>query len=887
MKVRNLRSVAKLAVSVALLVACFFPTSDAQQTNSVVPTLVNFSGTLADANSKPLAGTLGVTFYLYKDQQGGSPLWMETQNVTADKNGHYAVALGSSTSQGLPTGLFASGEARWLAVQAQGQAELPRVLLLSVPYALKAGDAQTVGGFAASAFVLAAPPNSNSGATSSSGSGSNSISPPISGTGTTNYLPIWTNSTTLGSSVLFQSGTGATAKVGIGTTKPASALDVKGGATIRGLFSLPATGTATSAAGFKSQPIDLAASVFNSGTSTAVTQTFQWQAEPVGNNTSKASGSLNLLFGQGTGKPSETGLNIASNGQITFAKGQTFPGTGNGTITGVTAGTDLTGGGNSGNVTVSLDTTKVPQLNAANTFTGKQTINGNVSDSGNISATGSITGQTGVFSANNSTQVLRVTQSGTGSAVAASTTGSNPAPAVLGNVTTSATGVGVQGQTGGSEGIGVLGLASTTGSGTGAVGVIGASFAPNGAGVFGQSGDTAGAGIGVVGYSPSPTGFGLYAYETGSAGVGGYARWQNASTRGAGTSQIGFWGDSSSGVGVFGSSDTLFGVFGESGSATGVVGESLSGYGISGESNSGTGVNGTVVDGIGTSGLSINTGIGMNGVFAFPSTSGSGFTGVGEWGDTGVSGSFAVVGTADDGNALFGKNNTVNHETLYMENDSGFNGGTPIAARFAGPGASTYCYIPRDSADNGTGDLICTGTKSAAVPVQGNRMVRLYAVEAADNWFEDAASGQLVNGSATIAFDQIFAQTINGDVDYHVFITPNGECEGLYVTNKSGRGFEVHELHSGHSNVAFDYRIMARRKGFETVRMQDVTEDFASMKRESDLLATRMEARKQYEKAHPKKEVPALPKRIPSTHPSTRPQPTLPMGVNRLIGAVK
>ena len=667
----------------------------------------------------------------------------------------------------------------------------------------------------------------------------------------------------MGSSVLFQSGTGSKAKVGVGTTKPASTLDVNGTGTIRGLFSLPAAGTATSKAGFNSQPIDLAASVFNSGTSTAVTQTFQWQAEPVANNTSNATGSLNLLFGQGTGKPSETGLNIASNGQITFAKGQTFPGTGNGTITGVAAGTDLTGGGNSGNVTLNLDTTKVPQLNAANTFTGNQTINGNLSDSGNISATGSITGQTGVFSANNSTQVVNVTQSGSGFAISASSPG--------------ATGFTIQGQTTGAQGVGVAGLASNTNSGAGAVGVLGASFAPGGAGVFGHSDDTTGAGVGLVGYSPSPKGFGLYAYETGDSSVGAYGRWQNASSTAAGSIRIGVWGDSSSGSGVLGSSDT----------GNGVVGESLSGIGIVGESSDGPGVYATSYSAAGSVGISSNGTAGVNGIFVTSSTTGSGFSVAGAWGDTAASGGFGVLGTTDDGNSLFGVNDTVNHETLYVQNNSGFNGGTPVTARFAGPGASTYCYIPRDSADNGTGDLICTGTKSAAVPVEGNRMVRLYAVEAADNWFEDAGSGQLANGSATIAFDQVFAQTINGDVDYHVFITPNGECEGLYVTNKSAQGFEVHELHSGKSNIAFDYRLMARRKGFEKVRMQDVTEDFASMKRESDALAARVEARRQYEKTQPKKELPSLPKGVASANPSTRPKPALPMGLNRLIGSVK
>ena len=55
-------------------------------------------------------------------------------------------------------------------------------------------------------------------------------------------------------------------------------------------------------------------------------------------------------------------------------------------VTSVVAGTDLTGGGTGGAQTLSLDTTKVPQLSAANTFTGNQTINGN------LSATGIVTG---------------------------------------------------------------------------------------------------------------------------------------------------------------------------------------------------------------------------------------------------------------------------------------------------------------------------------------------------------------------------------------------------------------------------------------------------------------------------------------------------------------
>ena len=165
------------------------------------------------------------------------------------------------------------------------------------------------------------------------------------------------------------------------------------------------------------------ASSFNSGTLAAVNQTFQWQAEPAANNTASPSGTLNLLFASGVSAPAETGLKISNKGVFSFATGQTFPGTGTVTniasgtgLTGgpitntgtlsiatagvtnamlqhsavtVNAGTDLTGGGAvalGGTTTLNLDTTKVPQLNTANTFTGNQTVNGN------LSATGVVTG---------------------------------------------------------------------------------------------------------------------------------------------------------------------------------------------------------------------------------------------------------------------------------------------------------------------------------------------------------------------------------------------------------------------------------------------------------------------------------------------------------------
>jgi hypothetical protein len=168
---------AKAAVLIVLggllaSVATFARGENDTASTAAVPHLIRFGGMARDLNSKPISGTIGITFLLYKDQEGGVPLWIETQNVQADAKGNYTVQLGVTQPDGLPTNMFASGEARWLGVQLAGKPEEPRVLLLSVPYALKAADAETIGGLPASAFVRADPEGSAvSGAPGSASSG--------------------------------------------------------------------------------------------------------------------------------------------------------------------------------------------------------------------------------------------------------------------------------------------------------------------------------------------------------------------------------------------------------------------------------------------------------------------------------------------------------------------------------------------------------------------------------------------------------------------------------------------------------------------------------------------------------------------------------------------
>lgn len=173
--------------------------------SQVVPSMVKYSSVLSGNDGKPLSGIQGVTFLLYKEETGGAPLWMETQNVQAEKNGHYSVMLGSANGKGLPAEVFMSGEARWLGVQVSGQAEQARTLLVSVPYALKAGDAETLGGKPASAFMAV----SASGQQGQPQVDTNEIFCASSTACKTAFLPIFASNggnATITSSILSQSG---------------------------------------------------------------------------------------------------------------------------------------------------------------------------------------------------------------------------------------------------------------------------------------------------------------------------------------------------------------------------------------------------------------------------------------------------------------------------------------------------------------------------------------------------------------------------------------------------------------------------------------------------------------------------------------------------------
>jgi len=140
------------------------------------------------------------------------------------------VQFGATQPEGLPVAIFAEGQEHWLAVQfaGPGEVERPRTKLTSVPYALRAADAETLGGHPASAYVLA--PNASGSGTSPSASSNastaNASTPPpanLVNTGTTNALAKYVNTTDVGSSAV----TEVNGQVGIGTSTPFDLLHVR------------------------------------------------------------------------------------------------------------------------------------------------------------------------------------------------------------------------------------------------------------------------------------------------------------------------------------------------------------------------------------------------------------------------------------------------------------------------------------------------------------------------------------------------------------------------------------------------------------------------------------------------------------------------------------
>lgn len=95
--------------------------------------------------------TIVVSFYAHRDS--ADPLWTEEQTVKPNEAGKLAVLAGATTDDGIPPRLFTSDEARWIGIAVKGEPEQPRIMVVSVPYAVRARDAERIDGHPGSDYV--------------------------------------------------------------------------------------------------------------------------------------------------------------------------------------------------------------------------------------------------------------------------------------------------------------------------------------------------------------------------------------------------------------------------------------------------------------------------------------------------------------------------------------------------------------------------------------------------------------------------------------------------------------------------------------------------------------------------------------------------------------
>lgn len=406
--------------------------------------------------------------------------------------------------------------------------------------------------------------------------------------------------------------------------------------------------------------------------------------------------------------------------------------------------------------------------------------------------------------------------SGTGSGIYGENTGTGYG--VYGN--SASTGAGVFGDNSGtgfgvfgnsvSTGIGVLGV--NEGTGTGVDGEVynatpqtinsGASI-----GVFGYNNNTPtspGSAMGVWAQSLSTTGpsYGLYA--SGASATGFAVRGGNTNT---------------SGTGIFGVGNNATGSYLVTGSGGAFTGTQTGMYAYTTST--------TLASRAIEAQVTATTGVGSVGVFATNASTTAGAMG--------ILGQTAASSGTGTGAGVVGSNTAAPASASSNIGTVGVIGYTTSAAATAGAAfnlllsggyfetANGYAYVGAYTANTDYA-ILGSGTKSTIVNDISEKPVVMFCTEAPEVLFQDMGTAKLVNGKATVKLDPTFAKNIivNENHSLRVFVQLEGNCNGVYVANKTADGFEVVELNGGTSNVSFTWTIYGNRIDETNSKFQDL-----------------------------------------------------------------
>jgi hypothetical protein len=172
-------------------------------------------------------------------------------------------------------------------------------------------------------------------------------------------------------------------------------------------------------------------------------------------------------------------------------------------------------------------------------------------------------------------------------------------------------------------------------------------------------------------------------------------------------------------------------------------------------------------------------------------------------------GSYAFVGESSSyGMSLY---NSAANANVQMSTPNYAFLGTKANGNAGNPGAFDFDYSGNEylsgtlTTSKGGPYVRTTGSSGAAV--------REYTTRSTVPNVEDVGEAQLANGRAYVPIEARFGDAIDRHASYLVFVTPEGDCHDLFVTQKTAVGFVVREMRGGRSTLPFQYRIVAKPLG--------------------------------------------------------------------------
>lgn len=131
--------------------------------------------------------------------------------------------------------------------------------------------------------------------------------------------------------------------------------------------------------------------------------------------------------------------------------------------------------------------------------------------------------------------------------------------------------------------------------------------------------------------------------------------------------------------------------------------------------------------------------------------------------------------------------------------------------------SQAYAYVG-GTTNSGTTmrKIVGTGTVSEIIPTPNHGRVTLTCPESPEYWYQDYGTVQLVNGKAHVDLDPILSDIIfvNAENPLRVFCTPVDmlNFNGVAITNRTEKGFDIVELNGGTNSGTLDYQIVVKPK---------------------------------------------------------------------------